>query len=264
MMGGAWFKRPPNEWPVLVERCFHALDHERIRFHDPTGRCGVASAGAAAMGVGVCILVAPEIVIGAMIITGAVIVAVAIKEELDAYRRAHPEGSREAARPRPGTEPASQEPVANRRPEPSGSPLGRDWRPPGSPESPEPGEPRPECIPRRVKPKGGDPLHNACANDVPLNAYRNANVLVNGKAFDALQPVTRTLWEVKTDNFDTYSVYLQRTVIGNQVSELRRERALAQACRFDFRIGVRSAAHKAALDLSAPDLKSIIVVMNWC
>jgi hypothetical protein len=34
-------------WPVLVERCFHALDQDRMEFHDPTGRCAVASAGAA-------------------------------------------------------------------------------------------------------------------------------------------------------------------------------------------------------------------------
>ena len=40
-------------WPVLAERCFHALDHDRIEFHDNTGRCAVASAGTAAVGLGV-------------------------------------------------------------------------------------------------------------------------------------------------------------------------------------------------------------------
>ncbi|TQF17252.1 hypothetical protein FJV41_04200 [Myxococcus llanfairpwllgwyngyllgogerychwyrndrobwllllantysiliogogogochensis] len=29
----------------MAERCFHALDHDRLRFNDPTGRCAVASAG---------------------------------------------------------------------------------------------------------------------------------------------------------------------------------------------------------------------------
>jgi hypothetical protein len=38
-------------WPVLAERCFHALDHDRIEFHDTTGRCAVA--GPAALGLGV-------------------------------------------------------------------------------------------------------------------------------------------------------------------------------------------------------------------
>jgi hypothetical protein len=37
-------------WPVLVERCFHTLDSEKVRFHDVTGRCTVASTGAAVMG----------------------------------------------------------------------------------------------------------------------------------------------------------------------------------------------------------------------
>ncbi len=28
----------------MAERCYHALDHDRVRFNDPTGRCAVASA----------------------------------------------------------------------------------------------------------------------------------------------------------------------------------------------------------------------------
>ncbi len=61
-------------WPVLAERCFHALDHDRIEFHDTTGRCAVASAGAAAVGLGVCVLAAPELVVGAVIVAGVVVV----------------------------------------------------------------------------------------------------------------------------------------------------------------------------------------------
>jgi hypothetical protein len=89
-------------------------------------------------------------------------------------------------------------------------------------------------------------------------------VLVNGKHFDALQLATRTLWEVKTDNFDTYSDFLQGQVIRDQVQEMRSERTLALACGLDFRVGVRSATHKAALERAAPDLEGIIVVMDWC
>jgi hypothetical protein len=70
---------------VLVERCFQALDHDRLEFHDLTGQCAVASAGAAAVGLGVCVLAAPEIVVGAVIVTGVVVVGFAIKEALDAY-----------------------------------------------------------------------------------------------------------------------------------------------------------------------------------
>jgi translation elongation factor EF-4 len=87
-------------------------------------------------------------------------------------------------------------------------------------------------------------------------------VFVNGKNFDALQLATRTLWEVKTDNFDTYPPDLQRIVLEDQVPELQYERALALACGFNFRVGVRSAAHKAALE--SLDRNLDIVVMEWC
>ncbi|HYH98975.1 DUF6310 domain-containing protein [Hyalangium sp.] len=115
-----------------------------------------------------------------------------------------------------------------------------------------------------MPPKGGHPFHNECADNIPLNAFRGANALVNGKAFDALQPPTRTLWEVKTDNFDTYTDALQDIVIASQGPKLRSERDLARACGFDFRVGVRSAAHKAELENAYPDLQGLIVVMDWC
>ena len=88
-------------WPVLAEQCYHSLDRERVAFHDTTGRCSVASAGAAAMGLGVCVLAAPEIVVGAVVVTGIVVVGFAIKEALEIYaeKRGRPQ-----ARPVPETE----------------------------------------------------------------------------------------------------------------------------------------------------------------
>jgi hypothetical protein len=201
---------------VVVERCFHALDTQRVQFQDPEQRCTVASAGAAvapAM-VGICLLSQPYIAVGAVVILGAVVVAVAIQEELETHE------------------------------------LER--------------ERRPECTPRPVPHLGGDELHNQCADRVPQNAFPGSDVLVNGKRFDALQPRARVLWEVKTDNFDTYSVALRDIVVKKQVTELESERALAVACGFDFRVGVRSAAHKAALELTDLKLRGLIVVMEWC
>jgi len=126
-----------NEWPVLAERCFHALDHDRVKFRDVTGRCAVASAGAAAVGLGLCVFVAPEIIVGAVIIAGVVVVAVAIKEEWDAYER---RASRERARPEAQTRPSNkQEPSANRKPNPKHQPA-----PKGSPEPFIPPNPTPE------------------------------------------------------------------------------------------------------------------------
>ena len=247
-----------HSWPVLVDRCFQALDREKVRFQDPTGRCAVASAGAAAVGLGLCILAAPEIVVGAVVLTSAVIVAVAIQEALDAYELS---GVRpEDGRPVLPTEPSPAAALAKRRPKPQ--PSGQNWPP--VPPAPSERERSPKCTPQRVPHLGGDELHNMCADRVPQNSFSGGDVLVNGKHFDALQLRARVLWEIKTDNFGTYSIYLQRTVPEQQVPELRRERDLARACGFDFRVGVRSAAHKAALELADPDLDGIIAVMDWC
>jgi hypothetical protein len=75
-------KEAANEWPVLAERCFHVLDHDRVRFHDVTGKCAVAAAPAVAVGVGVCILAAAELAVEAVVVVGSVAAAAAIVAEL--------------------------------------------------------------------------------------------------------------------------------------------------------------------------------------
>jgi hypothetical protein len=126
-----------NEWPILAERCYHALDHDRVKFRDVTGRCAVASAPAGAtaatMGVGLCVFASPAVVAGAVIVIGTVVVVVAIKEGLDAYER---RASRERARPEASNK---QEPSANRKPNPKNQPD-----PKGSPEPVSPPIPMPE------------------------------------------------------------------------------------------------------------------------
>ena len=82
---------------------------------------------------------------------------------------------------------------------------------------------RDACIPRPVPPSGGDPLHNYCAKHLPGNAFPGADVLVNGKRFDALQPLIRLLWEIKTDNFDTYKPIVKKCALDKEVPELLRE-----------------------------------------
>ncbi|RKG70239.1 hypothetical protein D7V80_05795 [Corallococcus sp. CA054B] len=260
--GGRCVVREASQpWPVLVERCYQALDHDRVEFHDTTGRCAVASAGAAAVGVGFCVLAAPEIAVGAVIVIGVVVVAVAIKEALDAYelRHLYP---KEAAASR-GTKGAPRATVAERKPKLEPEPAGRDWQPPVPP-VPVGRSRRDNCEPIPVNHRGGNDPHNKCADKIPNNSFPGWDVFVNGKNFDALQLTTRVLWEVKTDNFDTFSDFLQGQVIRDQVPEMRIERDLARACGFDFRVGVRSEAHKDALEEAAPDLKGFIVVMDWC
>jgi len=250
-------------WSVLAERCFHALDHDRLEFHDTTGRCAVASTGAAVLTLGVCVLAAPEIVVGAVVVAGVVVVGFAIKEALDAYelKWADQEDARPApqTRPVPETAPAPQKPSPKKRPKPE--PQGPDFPPVEPPETAERDRPRcePVPVPHHL---GGNKLHNKCADRIPNNRFPGGDVFVNGKNFDALQLTTRTLWEVKTDNFDTYPPELREFVLEDQVPKFQHERALALACGFAFKVGVRSAAHKAAL--LELDGTLDIVVMDWC
>ena len=243
-------------WPVLVERCFQALDPDRIRFNDPTGRCAVASACAAAVGLGVCVLAAPELVVGAVIVTGVVVVGFAIKEALDAYelRKGSPE-----VRPVPETTPVPQEPSPKKRPKPG--PKGPDFPPLGPIETSEQ-ERRRKCEPIPVPHRGGDNDHNKCADKMPNNSFPGWDVFVSGKNFDALQLATRTLWEVKTDDFNIHSPHSQKFFAKVKLPEIQREKRLAETCGYNFAVGVRSAAHKAALLELDPELT--IVVMDWC
>jgi hypothetical protein len=255
-----------NSWPVVVERCFHSLDTRRVRFRDTERRCPVATADAASleMMVGICLLSQPELVVGAVLVTGAVGVALAIHEALEASahaRYAHPEDepSQEVTKPEPQV--ATTELQAPQR-QPEGSPSGGNRPPPVPPEALEPRERRPECTPVRVKPKGGNSLHNQCADGVPGNTFRGANALVNGKAFDAFQPATRTLWEVKTTAIETYNPFIQRTELAKQVEEAQREQKLALACGYQFIVGVRTQFHKRMLEDAVANLN--VVLMLWC
>jgi hypothetical protein len=244
-------------WPVLAERCYQVLDHERVRFRDTTGRCAVASAGAAAVGVGLCVLAAPELVVGAIIVTGVVVVGFAINEALEAYeKRGRPQvrppptlpvpetRPLPEARPVPETEPAPQEPQRKRRPKPE--PAGEDWPPPLPPE-PTDRERRRKCEAIPVKHRGGDDAHNKCADKFPPNRYPGMDALVNGKHFDALQVGVRVLWEIKTDQYDTFKPYLKKQVVRDQLEEFEKDRRLAEACGYAFKVGVSSEAHKKAL-----------------
>ena len=252
--GGRCVVREASQpWPVLAESCFQALDHDRLRFNDPTGRCAVASAGAAGLGIGLCVLAAPEVVVGAVIVVGVVVVGVAIKEALDAYELRG--SSSEELEPAPQTKHAPQETSANRKPKPK--PSGQDWFPP-VPTEPVERERRAECRPVPVPHAGGDDPHNECADKFPPNRYPGMDVLVGGVRFDALQVGVRVLWEIKTDQFDTYNAFLRGQVVKAQAAQMWEERNIALSCGYGFVIGVSTEAHKEALERAAPELELVV------
>ncbi|MCY1035266.1 DUF6310 domain-containing protein [Corallococcus sp. BB11-1] len=254
--GGQCVVREASQsWPMAVERCYQALDHDRLEFHDTTGSCAVASAGAGAMGVGLCVLVAPEIVVGAVIVLGVVVVAVAIKEELDAYalRHLYPE---EAGTAR-GTKVSSREAEAQRKPKLKPEPAGQDWQPPVPP-VPVDRTGRASCEPVPVPHAGGDVPHDECADTFPPNRYPGKDVIVGGKRFDALQVGVRVLWEIKTDQFATYNAFLQGQVVRAQAAKMREERDIALSCGYGFVVGVSTDAHRDALERAAPELEIVV------
>ncbi|WP_434299594.1 DUF6310 domain-containing protein [Corallococcus exiguus] len=207
------------------------------------------------MGVGLCVLVAPEIVVGAVIVIGVVVVGVAIKEALDAYelRHAYPE---EAGTSR-GTKVASREAEAQRKPKLKPEPSGQDWQPPVPP-VPVDRTGRASCEPVPVPHAGEDDPHNECADKFPPNRYPGMDVLVGGVRFDALQVGVRVLWEIKTHQFDTYNAYIQGQEIEKGIKQLRKERAAARARGYDFVVGVSTDAHRLALLKQDPTFKIVV------
>lgn len=238
---------------MLAERCFQALNHDRIRFNDPTGRCSIASAGTAVLGFGLCVLAAPKIVVGAVVIVGVVVVGLVIQEALEAYELSG--SSPEEVEPVAQTKAAPSNLAANRNPKLE--PSGQDWFPP-VPTEPLERERHPRCKAIPVKHRGGDDAHDQCADRFPPNRYPGMDVLVDTKHFDALQVGARVLWEIKTDRFDTYSGFLKKQVVDDQVAELREEHAIAVSCGYDFVVGVSTEEHKDALEFQAPELTFVV------
>ncbi len=161
----------------------------------------------------------------------------------------------------PSNEPglwSADTPKAALTPAPEGPPLGRDSLPLISSDPSE----RPECRPIQVPHRGGNDPHNDCADLLPQNSFPGWDVLVNGKQFDALQLTTRTLWDVKTDDFEKQPPRSQDFFVKMKLPDIKREKELAEACGYDFVIGVRSLAHKQALLRADSSLK--VVLMNWC
>jgi hypothetical protein len=73
------------------------------------------------------------------------------------------------------------------------------------------------------------------------------DVFVGGERFDALQVGLRVLWEIKTHRFDTYPDFIRRREIEKELEQIQRERSAAEACGYDFIIGVSTQEHRDAL-----------------
>ncbi|ATB35726.1 hypothetical protein CYFUS_001140 [Cystobacter fuscus] len=232
---------------------------------------------------GFCVLAAPEIIVGAVVVAGVVVVGFAISEALEAYeKRGRPQVRPPPTlpvpetrpvpeawpvpetrpvpevKPVPVTKPAPPKPLPQKRPKPE--PKGPDFPPVGPTEVTE-RERRRRCEPIPVPHEGKDDAHNKCADQFPPNRYPGMDVLVDGVSFDALQVGVRVLWEIKTHQFDTYPDFIRRREIEKELEQMIRERTAAAACGYDFVVGVSTQAHKDAL-LEADS--SLDVVVTGC
>lgn len=91
--------------------------------------------------------------------------------------------------------------------------------------------------------RGGDPIHNNCADMVPPNYYPGSDIEVSHqnlgrKSFDAVDPQNR-LWEIKTENYQSYSQFLKNITIANAMADIALELPLAVACGYQYVFGVR-------------------------
>jgi hypothetical protein len=89
--GACVVRESDGDWATLVTRCFHTLDRSRVRFVDRQGMCPVAQSGAVtpdemAEIVGVCLMVQPELAVGAVVVIGVVVVGSLIAAEIESYQ----------------------------------------------------------------------------------------------------------------------------------------------------------------------------------
>lgn len=106
--------------------------------------------------------------------------------------------------------------------------------------------PASKCVPKPVCPHWGeDTLHNTCADKVLLNEFPKCDALVKNKLFDA--KFGNTLYEVKTDDWDTYSEPLKQFTLKQQVKTAHHEYGIAQSCGYDFEFVVGDAEQATVL-----------------
>ncbi|NJK64782.1 MAG: hypothetical protein HC921_20625 [Synechococcaceae cyanobacterium SM2_3_1] len=134
-------------------------------------------------------------------------------------------------------------PDACPKPDPVPVPLPTPQPQPTCSPQPEPSPTPEEC---NIYPlgyhRGGDDVHNACADLAPPNIHPGSDIeaehpTLGRKSFDALDP-NNNLWEIKTERYSTYKPFVKDRTIQNALSDIRIELPLAQACGYGYKFGV--------------------------
>ncbi|HET9991946.1 MAG TPA: DUF4157 domain-containing protein, partial [Kofleriaceae bacterium] len=123
-----------------------------------------------------------------------------------------------------------------------------------------------DCKQVPIPRKGGDSKftrrHNRCADAVTIPAYKGKDVCINGKAFDAVD-ASGTLWEVKAHAWSYATIYknpkMAKKIAEQIADEVFGERKIARACGKEFKVGVRDAGMKAAIQHYLPGLNIVVL-----
>ncbi|MCG8433209.1 MAG: transglutaminase-like domain-containing protein [Gammaproteobacteria bacterium] len=96
-------------------------------------------------------------------------------------------------------------------------------------------EPNPCCEPVPLGyHKGGNVVHNICADLHPPNEFPFSDVLVDAKAFDAISDGESTLWEAKTNNLKNSKLFVQGMIAWKARRDAIKESEIARQCDFKF------------------------------
>lgn len=100
-----------------------------------------------------------------------------------------------------------------------------------------------KCKAKKVMHRGGDKIHDQCADSIPGNSIPGHDLLVTtpegpDKNFDAFTPADNSVWEVKTHQLDGKSARSFKFLAGKEIGELKVEQDLATRCGYNFKVSV--------------------------
>ena len=103
------------------------------------------------------------------------------------------------------------------------------------------------CNPIPSPRRGGNAVHNDCADKHPRNEFLGSDVCVsdgiNQRNFDAISGGKTVLWEAKTDNLDNWArskrpVFAKLVIFGQWKKTASAQSPIAKNCKFQYRFVV--------------------------
>jgi hypothetical protein len=99
--------------------------------------------------------------------------------------------------------------------------------------------------------KGGDPIHDICADTIPPNEVFGSDWCLDGEFFDAKRG--NALWEVKTQNWARSNPFVRGRVIEGFIEEAEDDASIARRCGFTYTFMVGDARYVEMLSVRSPN-----------